>query len=115
MVSGIAMGLVSCSTKDQIPAGVLDKAEMVQVLTEVYIAEEKVNRLALRSDSAKQVFEKMKKKIFYKAGVEDSVFKKSVNYYMEHPEEMELIYTALVDSLNLDEQRESVRDKIKSE
>ena len=35
----------------------------------------------------------------------DSVFKKSFDYYMDRPKEMELIYTALVDSLSLMEQR----------
>jgi len=33
------------------------------------------------------------------------VFRKSMDYYMDHPMEMELIYTSLVDSLNLREQR----------
>ena len=44
-------------------------------------------------------------KVFAESGVTDSVFKKSFDYYMERPAEMEQIYTALVDTLQLKEQR----------
>ena len=78
---------------------------MVQVMEELYIAEEKVNYLALSRDSAKRIAEAMGAKVFERAAVDDSVFKKSFDYYMERPKEMELIYTALVDTLQLREQR----------
>jgi hypothetical protein len=43
--------------------------------------------------------------MFAKLGVSDSVFKRSFDYYMDRPREMEQIYAALVDSLSLKEQR----------
>ena len=95
--------LISCAEKK--PEGILSKAEMVQIMEELYVAEEKVNHLALSRDSAKRVFEAMESKLFENAAVTDSVFKRSFDYYMEHPREMELIYTALVDTLQLREQR----------
>jgi hypothetical protein len=106
----LSIVLASCFTKERPPAGVLDKEEMVKVLAEIYLMEEKVNRLGLGSDSATIVFEKLKGKIFQKVGTEDSILRQSMSYYSERPKDMELIYTALVDSLNLREQRESVRD-----
>ena len=78
---------------------------MVRVMEEIYIAEEKVNQLVLARDSANEVFSVMGAKVFENAALTDSVFKKSFDYYMERPQEMELIYTALVDSLQLREQR----------
>ena len=87
------------------PEGILSRAEMVSIMEGIYIAEEKVNHLALGRDSAKIVFKAMEDKVFENAAVTDSVFKRSFDYYMEHPREMELIYTALVDSLQLREQR----------
>lgn len=78
---------------------------MVQIMEELYIAEEKVNYLALSRDSAKRVAEVMGAKVFERAAVSDSVFRKSFDYYMERPKQMELIYTALVDTLQLREQR----------
>ncbi|HEU5146791.1 MAG TPA: DUF4296 domain-containing protein [Chryseosolibacter sp.] len=100
----IAAGaLMSCGEKK--PEGILSRAEMVSIMEEMYIAEEKVNHLTLKRDSAKIVFEAMEERVFEKAAVSDSLFKRSFDYYMEHPREMELIYTALVDSLQLREQR----------
>jgi hypothetical protein len=96
-------GLFSCGKERT--EGILSKAEMVQIMEELYIAEEKVNNLALSRDSAKRVAEVMGAKVFERAAVSDSVFKKSFDYYMERPKEMELIYTALVDTLQLREQR----------
>lgn len=95
--------LLSCGEKR--PDDVLGKAEMVKIMENIYISEEKVNQLGLARDSSKEVFSAIGKKVFEEAGVRDSVFKKSLDYYMEHPKEMELIYTALVDTLQLREQR----------
>jgi hypothetical protein len=100
---------ISCSTKERVPAGVLAKEEMVRVLTELYVGEEKINRMAVTRDSSEKVFSLLEGKIQQKTGIPDSVFKRSMNYYFDHPLEMELIYTALVDTLNLKEQRENVK------
>ena len=107
----LAVAMMSCGNKKGAAGsdGVLNQQEMVKVLTEVYVAEEKVNRLSLSRDSAEEVFTILQSKIFEKTGVPDSVFKKSVNYYLEHPVELEQIYTVLVDSLNLQEQRANVK------
>lgn len=78
---------------------------MAEIMEDLYIAEEKVNYLALSRDSAVEVAALMKNKVFEKAAISDSLFRKSFDYYMERPREMELIYTALVDSLQLKEQR----------
>src|SRR4051812_47941425 len=98
------LAITSCHHK-KTPTGVLTHAEMLHVLSEVYINEQKLARISLRPDSAKIVFDSMKSIVFTKAGTSDSVFKKSFDYYVEHPAEMELIYSALVDSLSLQEQR----------
>ena len=94
---------ISCGEKK--PEGVLSRAEMVQILEEMYLAEEKANRLALPRDSAKKVFKVMEEKVFNNFAANDSIFQRSFDYYMEHPSELELIYTALVDTLQLREQR----------
>jgi hypothetical protein len=100
----------SCKKNDEKPpAGILSKPQMVNVLTEIYIAEEKVNRLGVRRDSAEVVFKLMEGKVFDKTGISDSVFAASLDYYVDRPKEFELIYTALVDSLQLKEQRAPAR------
>ena len=96
--------LLSCGG-DKKPAGILSQDDMVRTLMDLYITEEKVNRLALGRDSAAQVFGLMEQRIFLQRNLSDSVFKQSMSYYMDRPLELESIYTALVDSLQLREQR----------
>ena len=100
---------MGCGGKQPRPVGILSAEEMVEMYSEMYLAEEKVNRLALPRDSANKVFKVIEQKVFEKNKVADSVFRQSINYYMNHPREMEQIYTAVVDSLNLREQRTTVK------
>jgi hypothetical protein len=95
----------SCREADTDSQRVLTRPEMVHALTEIYLSEQKVNRLGLQRDSAELEFQRFKEIIFENIGVSDSVFKRSFDYYMDRPKEMEMIYTALVDSLSLMEQR----------
>ena len=98
----------SACSKNPRPKGILSEQEMVKILTEVYIHEEKVSRLGLKHDSAILVTDQFKRKIFEEAGTTDSVFKRSINYYWDQPKEMERIYDIMIDSLNLREQKMSV-------
>ena len=67
-------GTFSCSKKEKTPEGILGKEEMAKTIQEVLLAEEKVNRLRLSTDSSKKVFTAIRGKIFEKTGVSDSVF-----------------------------------------
>ena len=78
---------------------------MVEVMAELYITEQKVSTMGLKRDSLEQIADVMKELVFAKFAVTDTVFRKSMDYYMDHPQDMELIYTSLVDSLNLRQQR----------
>jgi hypothetical protein len=99
------LGLFFSCAKPERPEGILSQPEMVAALTDIYIAEEKVNRLGLVRDSAERVFDSLRARVFKRLSYPDSVFKKSLDYYTDRPKEMEMIYTALVDSLQLREQR----------
>jgi hypothetical protein len=93
------------------PEGILTEKQMVNVMTELYIAEEKANRLPIPSDSAKELFPMFSAKAFEKAGVSDTTFQNSLDYYMSEPEKLENIYAILVDSLNLKAQRAAAHKK----
>lgn len=97
----------SCQKNAQ-SKGVLSPEEMVNVLSEIYITEEKVNRLGLTHDSSVKVYDYFRGKVFEKMGTTDSTFKRSMDYYMGRPQEIEKIYATLIDSLNLREQRLSI-------
>lgn len=95
---------IQCNN-DKKPAQLMSEAEMTRVLIEVYIDEEKISRLNLARDSSEKIFELAKPYIFERLGVSDSVFIESYSYYAEHPIELEKIYSVVVDSLNLREQK----------
>jgi len=78
---------------------------MVRAMTELYLAEQKVSTVGASRDSSTQMFRVMSPAIFEQLGTSDSVFRISFDYYMENPIVMEEIYTALIDSLNLREQK----------
>ncbi len=78
---------------------------MVNTLLDVYVAEQKIVSLDLLRDSSEFLFKKLNEKVLESKHVPDSVLKKSFEYYLERPKELEKIYTALVDSLNLREQQ----------
>lgn len=101
----LAAILFSCGQKGKVPEGILTPDQMVSALSELYIAEQKISTLGIPRDSLRQIFDVMEGKIFAKVNSSDTVFKKSLNYYVDRPKTLELIYTALVDSLSLREQR----------
>jgi Domain of unknown function (DUF4296) len=110
---GILILLISACGKPKKPEDILSEKQMVNALTELYLAEEKANRMASTYDSTKKIFSLFSDKAFEKAGVSDSVFRKSLDYYMTDPEKLEKIYSTLIDSLNLKAQRVDAQKKEK--
>lgn len=86
------------------PEGILTEPQMVEVLRHMYLSEERLNQVAIPYDSMGKLLPYVKSKVYEKAGVSDSLFRVSMQYYMAHPKQLEYIYTALVDSLGLEEQ-----------
>jgi hypothetical protein len=97
--------VISCTSPDNPPAEILSKEQMAVVLREIYISEDRINRLGVANDSAKVLIEIFKDKVLAKHNISDSIFAISYDYYVDHPKDLELIYTALVDSLQLEEER----------
>lgn len=108
----LAISLLATACREEKVEGILPKGDMVKVLSEIYLAEDKVNRLSLAPDSSKKVFAIMRAKIAEETGIPDSVFLRSMQYYTARPEKMERIYSALVDSLMLKEQRLQVSPEV---
>jgi len=97
--------ICSCSKKaEEVPAGIVSKPQMVDILIDIHIVEAKINQLRINKDSANKVFTIFEKDIFEKHKVQDSVYRKSYGYYLDHPKVMEEIYNAVVDSLSYREQ-----------
>lgn len=97
------------------PEGILTEKQMVSVMTELYLAEEKANKLPIPYDSLKELLPMFSAKVFEKTGVSDTLFRKSFDYYMSDPARLENIYTTLVDSLNLKAERARTQKEDKKE
>jgi hypothetical protein len=74
-ILAVILLMLAC-TNEKVPASVLSEPEMVAILTDIYLTEEKA-RQAITADSVKQAFPKFEARIFEKAGIQDSVFRKS--------------------------------------
>jgi predicted type IV restriction endonuclease len=104
LIIGLSILLFSCKKAEKLPEGILSEAEMVQVFIEMHLAEAAINNLVLSKDSSDIVFRYLERKIWEKLDVSDSAVKKSHQYYLAQPEKLDLMYTAVVDSLALREQ-----------
>lgn len=104
LLTASSMVVLSCARKKN-EGEILSPEQMVARLADVYLLEQKTMRLAQPSDSGVNAFNYMKTHAFKSVGLEDSVFRKSYDYYTDRPAELEKIYTALIDTLNLREQR----------
>ncbi len=110
-VSVLCLFFLALSCGKKRPEGIMSKADMIVALKSVYLNEEKINRAGLKWDSAQVVLDRIQQKSFEKMGIQDSTFKKSLAYYTERPAELDEIYSAVIDSLNLLEQRMSLPEK----
>lgn len=91
---------VACSSNDS-PKGILGSEKMVDILIDIHLAEAGVQDMRLDRDSATVFFAAQEKYIFKKHNVTDSDFLRSYNFYIEHPAQLEDIYSAVIDTLSL--------------
>lgn len=88
-----AMLLTGCGGEDKLPPDTLSEQQMADILTDIHLAETRVNKLQLRSlDSSLMIFNRLKSDIWKKYKVDTVAYRDSYNYYMTHPERMTRIY-----------------------
>lgn len=98
-----AVMAVSCAKQRQEVAP-LTRDQMVSIMMDVYISEAKASYLPLTRDSAYRLFAAHQDSLMHRHRVADSTLRKAYSYYLNHPEELEMIYEAIIDSLNLRQQ-----------
>lgn len=99
--------------EDQRPDNLIDEDRMVDILTEVHIAEARVSRLSLRStDSSNIVYKHLENQIFKKFDVDTAAYRKSYIFYSSHPADMEAIYKKVTEKLTI--KTDTTKKKAKS-
>lgn len=108
LICFLLLGAMACGREEK-PAGVLSHEQYVAWLIDVYEAEARLTGYAIPQDSAMKLFKPYEAGLLQKHGVADSTVLKTYRYYLDHPQEMEQIYTAVIDSLSLKEQKAAGR------
>lgn len=106
MIFLAAIILLSCNKKEdgEKPDWLLEKDKMIGFLVDLHLTEAKLTKLGVKRDSTRKLFQAYEKQLFEKHQINDSIYYKSYNYYLEDVKEMKEIYVAVVDSLNVREQ-----------
>ena len=101
----LLLGTVWSCKKESKPQGILSRAQMVDWMIDMYIAEARIQLLSLPVDSAYKLFRPYQDSLMRQKDLKDSVLRVSYQYYLQHSDELESIYDAVIDSLSLREQR----------
>lgn len=93
------------------PANLLSKDKMVSFLIELHLAEAKISYAKVKNpDSTEILFRNYEQYLFEKHHIDDSVYYRSYEYYLAHMDQLEDIYTAVVDSLSVLNSTEKAKD-----
>jgi uncharacterized protein YaeQ len=100
----------SCVSDEKPPKDTLSEEEMAKMLTDIHLAESRVNRMQLRSlDSSLMIFNKLKGDIWKKYKVDTVAYRKSYDYYMTHPETMTRIYEKVNKNVEIREKTNNIK------
>ena len=92
--------LNACSSGDA-NENLISKDKMINILIDMHLAEAKVGQVKLPNDSSLQYYAYLQDEIFSTHGVDSVIYKKSMEYYSRNIIQLDEIYEAVLDSLNL--------------
>ncbi|WP_229215138.1 DUF4296 domain-containing protein [Dyadobacter bucti] len=99
-----------CANEEKAPKNTLSQDQMVTILTDIHLAEARVNKLQLRSlDSSLMIFNKLKSEIWKKHKVDTLAYRESYSYYMTHPQQMTQIYEKVNKKIELREKSNNIK------
>lgn len=111
----LALSMVSCSVFNPKPGGTLSKEEMTDVLTDLQLTE---GSLRLAGDSSSLLtdtayLQSRFAEMFHKHNITPDQFSKSLDYYIRHIDELDQIYTEVLNRLNMMEAKVQAASRIK--
>ncbi|RYZ27125.1 MAG: DUF4296 domain-containing protein, partial [Sphingobacteriales bacterium] len=81
----------------------MGKEQMVSALIRIHLLETDLELKQLPADSANAIFKKEEKEILDSLKIDEKQFRNSYDFYIRHPEYLDIIYTTVIDSLSLRE------------
>ena len=103
----------ACGENESTRTDILSEDEMTNVLLDIYITEAKVVNYTPRlpRDTSMIIFDSLKMDVLDRYNLSDSLFKESLQYYFQRPDELDVIYGRIIDSLNLKIQKTEPRQR----
>ena len=93
----IVVLFISCKEKPKaLPSGILDNTKMTEVMVDVQLLE---GLIAVRTIEEEQI-NYYYNATFEKHGIDKNTFDLNIQYYIEHPEELEVIYQDVITELS---------------
>ncbi|MBC7922857.1 MAG: DUF4296 domain-containing protein [Ferruginibacter sp.] len=100
-LGGLLWTLGACVERPQPPLGTLSQSQMVQILTDVHLAEAKTSRITLRSlDSSRTLYQRYEEEILKNYRTDTATYRKSLRFYLENTGYLDEIYQTVVDTLS---------------
>ncbi|WP_324677241.1 DUF4296 domain-containing protein [Hymenobacter sp. GOD-10R] len=87
------------------PQLLLPKDKMTSLLTNLHLAEARVEASRLAPDSARAMFNQLRRDLFWRYETTDSAFYQSYRYYAVHDKDLDKIYGDVIDSLSMREMK----------
>jgi len=105
--------LNACKSDDR-PKGVLEKKKMIEVLTNVHLADGYAS--SLYSDSSRNTIAAMYGSIYKKYNTDSLGIRKSLEYYSRNPAELKVMYETIVKNLEaLEKEQRLIEEKKRQE
>jgi hypothetical protein len=106
----LLLQLSGCTKEEKPPKNTMSEEQMAAILTDIHLAEARVNRLQLRSlDSSLMIFQKLKEDIWKKYKVDTLAYRESYAYYMTHPQFMTRIYEKVNKKIEIREKNNNIK------
>ena len=100
----LLLGLACCRPKtEKPPADLLGKEEMVSALIRIHLLESDLELKNLPTDTANAIIQREEKKILDSQKIDEQRFRSSYEFYLKHPQYLDVIYATVIDSLSLRE------------
>lgn len=108
LITGILLS--GCVDDEKPPKNTLSEEQMAVILTDIHLAESRVNRLQLKSlDSSIMIFNRLKSDIWKKYKVDTVAYRNSYSYYMTHPQQMTRIYEKVNKKIEKREKKNNIK------
>lgn len=95
----LAAFFISCNTKDEIPADILNLHDMAGVLTDIHIVDGSLYSVPQQPDSMAKHGLGLYIAVFKVHHTDTAQFKKSMRYYSLHPDKLNTIYDDVIKGL----------------